>query len=337
MHNDSYNFLSCSLNHNLALLIEQLMNEPYNIKSHNLVIKSIKNAELTHQEQKPISFDLYIAWKVLSRSSALTSAASFKWSLDAIHRDTSHYFDCINYEEIKKMEISEREDISRVIQEFAKKGDAISQKYTQNAQPLLVKYLEDAHTSAYERYHWMINHRKTIHQIMTQICQEVASQNAIEINIDHEDSIFNCIHFNHLTYVADYHSLAPRGKNTSWLLDALAWGSDPIYKFFNIQTALLYLATIKMDQGAQLNTQEMPPSDIKKIAKSIHKLSRTTLRESHTELMIQANKPLNDHTVVLTEVYQEMVDLLEDLHHSSIPLTHKISVEEAQKLKASSQ
>jgi uncharacterized protein (UPF0248 family) len=334
MKHHSYNFLSCTLNRNLASLIEQLTHMEYNLKTHHLILNKVKDAELKDKNQEPISFELYNAWKIIAKSNGLTSAASFRWSLESIYRELSNFFEKINYEEIEKMEITERENISQKIKKLASEADSIAKSYNVVAQPSLVEHLNYCHKTAYDRYHWIIEHRKTLHELMINICEEVTKKLDLELHLHEKDSIFNCTIMENLIYTADYFSLAPREKNIDWLMNELAWGKDPIYKFFNIQTSLLLLISIKKEKGAELNTHAMSVNDIKKIAKAVHKLSKKKLEPFHKELKISTCKSPDQHLKTLTQLYQDMSKLLDKLNHSSIPQVHDVSEEEARKLQS---
>ena len=299
-----------------------------------MLIDKVKNADLSEKKQEPISFEVYNAWKIIRKSNGLTSAASFRWSLESIFNDLSGFFDKINYEEIEKMEISERENISQEIKKFAEQADNLAKSYSSVAQPSLIEHLQYCHNSAYERYQWMIDNRAPIHQLMKDICEEVAKEFKFEIQINEKDSVFNCTLMENLIYTADYFSLAPRDKNTGWLLNELSWGKDPIYKFFNIQTTLLLLISIKNEKGAELSSNSLNASEIKKLAKAVHKLSKKKLTPFHEGLKIGTNKKPSEHTKTLNSLYQDMSKLLDKLYHSCIPLTHSVSEEEARKLQA---
>jgi len=329
---NSYNFLSCSLNQNLATLVGHLLHSNYSLKLHHIILQKVKNGELNDSNQEPISFDLYTAWKVIAESNGLTSAASCRWSLDAVYRNIHHYFTQINYEEIKKMEKSQQEITTQLIQKYAEEADSIANTYQQKAQTALIDFLNTCHRNAYDRYNWMMESRKALKKLITEICLEVTANTEFKITIDETNSIFNCTMVENLIYIADYYSLAPRDKDVSWLMYELSFGDDPIYKFFNIQTTLLLLIAIREFKAKSLNTDQLSANEIKKFAKSVHKISEIKLKPLHAELRIQGIVISDLHTKALNEIYTEMLKMLDKLEHSKIPLIQPVSEEDARKL-----
>ncbi len=331
----SYSFLSSSLNKQLSVLVAYLMHSTYNYNLYKNILNLLVDDDITNKANPPISIEAYLSFKIIQTSAEVTSSASYKWILESDFKRIHEFFEVINYDEIGKLEASEKDEVSKKLQQLAKKGDLISSSYESKCQEVLIKHLDECTENAYTWYNDSIDDKTKIIELAVAVCDSFSKKENLDLKVEANDTIFMCRTTHDLIDYADYFHIIPENREPKWLIYHLSWGNNIIEKFYNISISLMLLAAIKRQKAAELDTSSTYETEagIKKLGKFVHKNTKETFKQITDDPEYQQNNlKLDSLTDGMQEIHQNMMTLLHDVTHSNIPVKHSVSEEDAANL-----